>query len=123
MKNTEHQPSAEDELTDTQYQRGSHDQETRLSAEQEASAAVSDEQGERQAVDNEHNNSEGEPETTTSVSEASALTAVERRAQCERRRVSTLNDRQFTEEMDLVAGIQSFVSKLNNMNNKGQDCG
>ena len=85
MKNTEHQPSAEDELTDTQYQRGSHDQETRLSAEQEESAAVSDEQDERQAVDNENNNSEGEPVTTTLVLEASALTAGQRRARRQQR--------------------------------------
>ena len=85
MKNTEHQPSAEDELTDTQYQRGSHDQETRLSAEQAESAAVSDEQDERQAVDNENNNSEGEPVTSTLVPEASALTAAQRRARRQQR--------------------------------------
>ena len=47
MQSTEQQPSIEDELTDTQYQRGSHDQETRLTAEEE-SAADSDEQGESQ---------------------------------------------------------------------------
>ena len=81
MQSTEQQPSIEDELTDTQYQRRSHDQETRLATAEEESAAESDEQFERQsASDNEHSSREGEPQTTTSVSEASALTAVERRA-------------------------------------------
>ena len=113
MQSTEQQPSIEDELTDTQYQRRSHDQQTRLTIEEE-SAAESDEQGERQAAsDNEHSSREGEPQTTTSVSEASALTAVERRAQCERRRVSTPNDRQFTEEMDrLLASDSSLYTEL-----------
>ena len=75
MKNTEHQPSAEDELTDTQYQRGSHDQETRLSAEQAESAAVSDEQDERQAVDNENNNSEGDSSSEESTTSATMMPA------------------------------------------------
>ena len=114
MQSTEQQPSIEDELTDTQYQRRSHDQQTRLTAEEE-SAAESDEQGERQAAsDNERSSREGEPQTTTSVSEASALTAVERRAQCERRRVSTPNDRQFTDEElnGLLASDGSWYTEL-----------
>lgn len=122
MKNTEHQPSAEDEFTDTQYQRRSHDQETRLATAEEESAAVSDEQGERQAVDNEHNNSEGEPVTTTLVPEASALTAAQRRAQRQQRRCqlgqSTPTASQFTDEElnRLLASDGSWYTELHEQN-------